>query len=423
MEPGSCEARDVPPTRPGGRDRRTSRRTPLLAGVAAIVVSLGLLVAFVAVRGREGMGTEDLTTDTTAGRPAPAVLLAAAPAASRAAGTARVRASQRGIEAGEPIDERVEGVLSFDDGAFDLTFAIEGADEWEVVDLDDRAFSDGTTVWSPLPDDPEFVRASPVQVKNVLRNKKYLSFELETKGEPFVDTALAAQHGLGFSIGSKPGDVLSYLSSVGTATPEGSEQLGGEDVDRYGVELDLDSLQRALPSDERSFDAYDFRPDVPHTFPGKVWLDRQGRLRKLTYRLDLAGLLTDLALREDYVIDECPEPSPALAGRLRSGDRRALAEMDALDEQCTQRPARPEELVIEGSVELSDYGVPLVVTPPPPAQVLDSETFFEALLGSADDLFAAPTTSVRSRAGGSTSSTKARSTSTSRPRTTTTRRS
>lgn len=42
---------------------------------------------------------------------------------------------------------------------------------------------------------------------------------------------------------------------------------------------------------------------------------------------------------------------------------------------CTERPARPDELVIEGSVEISSFGAPLTVTPAPAAEVVTSEAF------------------------------------------------
>ena len=50
-----------------------------------------------------------------------------------------------------------------------------------------------------------------------------------------------------------------------------------------------------------------------------------------------------------------------------------MAALFASEPDCTERPARPEELVIEGSVELSEYGSPVAVTAPPASQVLTSE--------------------------------------------------
>jgi len=383
------------------RAARSPRRAPLLAAAAVLVVSLGLLGVIVSSRGRGTDDPQDLTTQTSAG-PAPAAALAAAPAASRAGGTARIRTSMRTMESGQAVTVGVEGVVAFDSGAYDLRYVAEGPDLFPMAlppGFDNRAFSDGTTVWVSLPPDGGLVGASPGS-KAKLRGKRYLALPGNEEDEEGQDWSLLGAssvtgQGLGFSIGDKPGDVLGYLASVGRVVREGGEQLGGDDVDRYAVELDLDALQRALPSEERSFDAYDFKPDVAHTFPAKVWLDRSGRLRKLTYRLDLAGLLTEVALREDYTAQDCPEPDPQLARRLQSGDESAFAALEKLEERCTTRPARPEELAIEGSVELSDYGTPLTVTPPPATEVLTAaqlDAFLE--LGP----IPSPTASARSSA-------------------------
>ncbi len=118
---------------------------------------------------------------------------------------------------------------------------------------------------------------------------------------------------------------------------------------------------------------------MPHSFPAKVWLDRQGRLRKLTYRLDLATLLTDVALKADYVVEECDDPDPALLKKVEAGDKTAMATLFSFEPDCTERPPRPEELVVEGSVEMSGYGTPLSVTAPPGAEVMTSERFEELM--------------------------------------------
>ena len=352
----------------------------LLAVVVAIVVSVGLLGLVAFTRGGGDDGSDEVSSETSRSGPSPAAVLGAAPAASRAAGTARIRSSMRTFEAGEALKQVVEGGIDFGTGAYDLTLTLDG---WAPPfaglpqdDVEQRVFSDGATIWSTIPSYMEMVpqvlpgRKGP----NPFKGKKYLSEEASedaaTSRSEFDGFGAQA---LGFSIGSAPADVLTYLNGVGTAVKEGEEQLDGEAVTRYGVDLDLDALQRALPSEERTFDAYDFKPDVSHSFPGKAWLDREGRLRKLTYRLDLAQLLTDVALKADYTVEECDDPDPALVKKAETGDRKAMAALFASEPDCTERPARPEELVIEGSVELSEYGSPVAVTAPPASQVLTSE--------------------------------------------------
>ena len=123
---------------------------------------------------------------------------------------------------------------------------------------------------------------------------------------------------------------------------------------------------------------------MPHTLPAKVWLDGEGRLRRLTYRLDLSVLLTDVALKEDYIVEECGEPDPALLARAQAGDAKAVEAMMAAEPVCTERLPRPDELVIEGSVELSDYGTRVDVSPPPAAEVVTDEEYEAFMSAQAD---------------------------------------
>jgi len=292
----------------------------------------------------------------------------------------------QGFEAGSTVHEVVEGGVGFDSGAFDLTYTMDGGGPLfpAAPGGGERVFSDGATIWSVIPPYMDmFPQAvSGKKTKNPFTGKKYLA---EKVGQRAIGSApgfnMLGPQALGFSIGTAPGDVLAYLNGVGGAVREGKESLDGEDVTRYGADLDLDALQRALPKEERSFDAYDFKADVAHSLPAKVWLDGAGRLRKLTYRLDLSALLTDAALKADYLVQECSEPDQALAKKAAAGDKKAMATLMAQGNNCPERPARPEELVIEGSVEVSAYGTPLTVAPPPAAEVLTSEKF-EAFLAT-----------------------------------------
>ena len=371
--------RQVPVAAPAPREPRRVPKSAL-AVVAVVAVSVGLLGLVVLTRGGEG-NSEEVTSETTRSGPAPAAVLAAAPAASRGAGTARIRSSMRSFEGGQAAKQVVEGTIAFDTQAYDLTFGLDGGGwpfrSWSGAELQERIFSDGTTIWTEIPAFAQMVPpVSGRRTSNPFKGKKYISEKVSqtaTAGDDEFDV-FGAQ-ALGFSIGRAPADVLTYLNGVGTAVREGDEQLDGEEVTRFGVDLDLDALQRALPSEDRDFDAYDFKPDVPHSFPAKVWLDRQGRLRKLTYRLDLAMLLTEVALKADYVVEECDDPDPALLKKVEAGDRKAMATLFNTEPDCTERPPRPEELVVEGSVEMSAYGTPLSVTAPPAAEVLTSDRF------------------------------------------------
>jgi len=294
------------------------------------------------------------------------------------------------FEGGSFVKEAVEGVIGLGTPAFDLTYSFGDSPGLPVASglHDERAFSDGTTVWTAIPQYTDFLPQFTAgrKPKNPFIGKKYLAAKVgqgvDGSGAGFGMSGGA----LGFSIGAAPTDLLGYLSGVGTAVEEGMEQIDGEEVSRYQVDLDLDALQRALPSSERTFDAYDFKPDVPHRFPAKVWLDRAGRLRKLTYRLDLSVLLTDVALKSDYVVEDCAEPDPELVRKAENGDRKAMAALDASDGNCTERPPRSEELVTEGSIEMYDYGTPLTISPPPASEVVTTdqiEAFVTSQAGAA----------------------------------------
>lgn len=372
------------PPSPTHRRRLTPRVALVVAVVVVVVVGLSAVGLFAVVGGGK---SDRLTADANSKR-SPAAVLTGAAGASRAAGTARIRTSVRRFDSGSAAKEIVEGVIDFGSPAFDLTFGFDGAGYSPFRGLPDitneRAFSDGTTVWTTIPPYMDVLpqMGAGTKAKDPFKGKKYLATPVgESADAPKVGFEELAGHPLGFSIGSAPADVLSYLTGVGTAVEEAKEPIDGEEAVRYGAQIDLDALQRALPSDQRSFDAYDFKPDVPHTFPAKVWIDRDGRLRKLTYRLDLSMLLTDVALKADYVVEECAEPDAALITKAQAGDRKAMASLASFDGKCTERPSRPEELIIEGSVEMSSYGAPLQVSPPPAAEVVLSDelnAFFEA---------------------------------------------
>lgn len=371
VAPGPSQPPAPPPPPPASP--RGSRR-PLLIGAGVVVLVAALAAAGLFAVGRgDGDGTE-VTTGTTLGRPSPGALLAAAPAATKAGGTAQVRTSMRSFEGGSAVKEVVSGVVGFGTGQFDLTYTFDAGPGFPGVGDAERVFSDGVTAWSAIP--PYVVTLpSGSKAKNPLKGKKYLAEKIDgsTTGS---EADVFGPQALGFSIGTAPGDVLTYLTGIaGMPVEEAKEPLDGEEATRYAVDLDLDALQRALPSDERYFDAYDFKPDVPHTFPAKVSLDDAGRLRRLTYRLDLAALLTDVALKADYVVQECPEPDPALLKKAEAGDSKAMQALFAAGGSCTERPPRPEELVIEGSVEISSYGTPLAVVPPPATEVATAEEY------------------------------------------------
>jgi hypothetical protein len=357
------------PAPPPARRRNVTK--PLAGGVA-VLVGLGLLGAVVV--SSSGGGGDDgpsVTADTTPKGPDAKAVLAAAPGATQSAGSARVRTSTRSFEGGSASKVTVDGTIAFGSPAFDLTFGFDSPGGYLAVVSGEKehAFSDGKTVWMTIPPYLATMPGPPKRKgKDPLAGKKYVSSVLGQEDAGAV--GMMSGEALGFSIGDAPDDVLSYLDAVGTATAAGHEVVDGQPLDRFEAQLDLDALQRALPSDAREFDAYDFKVDVPHTFPATVLLDAAGRLRRLTYRLDLATLLTPEAIAAGYTVEECPTPSADDIAKMKAGTYDGMSDFG---EDCPERQPRPEELVMEGSVELSDYGTPLAVTAPPAAEVLTED--------------------------------------------------
>lgn len=152
---------------------------PRLALVVVLVVAslaaLGLIVV------TQGRGRSDrLTSEDSSKRPAPAVVLAGAAEASRAAGTAHIRTSVRRFDGGVAGKEVVEGVIGFGPPAYDLTFSYDGGGPQPFPGAPDltneRVFSDGTTVWTELPPYTDFIPEviAGVKATNPFKDKKYL---------------------------------------------------------------------------------------------------------------------------------------------------------------------------------------------------------------------------------------------------------
>ena len=391
---------------------RRPRITALVAGAATVALLGGVAgVAIIANRSGPGVGRQ---VSTKVGRdqakPPPAVRLEAVPASSAAAGSARVRTSLSTVDQGTPITTTVEGVVGLAGAkAFDVTMHATGIDALAAGMLgpdafggDQRVFSDGTTVWIPLP--PYLTRPdllggfsgsggltaaqkrdiakAAAQRTAMLKGKVFLSAPLDPPGDASAgdlgsSRSGATDVGYGFGLGHDPADVLNYLRSVsGDVREVGAETVGTDATTRYEFGVDIDILQRALPSDARDFDGYDFLANVPHRFPASAWIDGDGRLRKLTYRLDLGALLTPEALKRDHTIEDCPPVDAALIQKATKAPKAAQRKLSALPSPCTERAAKPEELIIDGSIELFDYGTPLAVAAPPAAQVISEEQLY-----------------------------------------------
>jgi hypothetical protein len=93
-----------------------------------------------------------------------------------------------------------------------------------------------------------------------------------------------------------PGSALDYLQGVsGDVHVEGHDTLHGDATTRYGATLDLDrALSRITDTSRRAVvkHAMDLRGVAK--FPAQVWIDDQGRMRKLALTIDLKAAVAQL---------------------------------------------------------------------------------------------------------------------------------
>lgn len=121
--------------------------------------------------------------------------------------------------------------------------------------------------------------------------------------------------------GGDPTVALSYLKAAASKVELiGSEQLRGTPTTRYAVTVDAAKVAAQVPEE---FQGFADESGLAFPKPADVWIDQQGRLRKIHYTVT----------------------------------------MNAPGE------ATPTAVTIESTLELYDFGVPVHVTPPPANQV------------------------------------------------------
>jgi hypothetical protein len=137
-----------------------------------------------------------------------------------------------------------------------------------------------------------------------------------------------------------PTAMLHYLRGSGEVTEVGNEEIRGVVTTRYQATLDLTKARDQVPEGARG--AYDqARAQLGvDTLPAEIWVDDEGRMRKL-------------ALTVDYSKAENPDGSPRDLGKLR----------------------------MTMTMELYDFGADVDVSPPPADQVGDLKTLIEEQVG------------------------------------------
>jgi len=287
-------------------------RGRFVAAGAVALLSVATLVAVVAVPGRQGGGTVNLAT----GPGAKAVV--AASAATEAAGTAR-------------------GLLTVSHGG--RTVTASGIGDFASGDASAEIALDGAGPSTQQPGGSSPGRTQGQGTVTVLRTSTGIYARLPeglnplASGKPWlsVDAATLARltqlalGDLGAQITGAPLDALTYLKAVsGDVQPVGPETVRGEATTRYRATIDPERVVGQLPEA--------LRPAVTATerLPIDLWIDAQGRLRKL-------------------VLVAASDLAPPAGGS-------------------------PTTAVGEGAtvtLELFDFGVPVEVEAPPAGQVAD----------------------------------------------------
>lgn len=256
------------PAAPGARvlslvaDER--RRSPVrLVFVATVsVAALALVAALVVSPGGHKATTLNLAT----GPGAKAV--AASYQATRDAGTAR--------------------------GELTLTFAGQTVSGQGVGDFG-TGVAAGTIT---LPNDVDPVDV--VSTGDALFVQLPASYRMVTNGKPWVKLDRAAltslvgdQLGVMGSGGAiAPTDVLNYVKGVsGDVQPVGTEPVRGTQTTHYKANIDLDKVAAQLPAASRR-GGRQAATVVGQPVPADLWVDAQGRLRKLTLTIDASRIRT-----------------------------------------------------------------------------------------------------------------------------------
>ncbi len=301
---GMARAASTPPPRPRGRF--------VVAGAVALV-SVATLVAVVAIPTGQGNDTTSLATGP--GAKAVGAAVAATEASRTARGLLTIRHGGQAITA---------------DGIGDFAGGDARAEIAPVADATSRRITvvrTGAGIYARLPDG----------MNPLSRDKPWVSVDAVTLAR-LTQLALGD---LGAQITGAPLDALTYLRAVsGDVALVGPDTTRGEPTTHYRGSIEPSRITGQLPEA--------LRPPAPAAGgaaaakpPADLWIDAQGRLRKLVISVDPNTL--------------------ASSGRSAS--------------------TRPSTAAAEAStitLELWDFGVPVEVTAPPAEEVAD----VSGLLGS-----------------------------------------
>lgn len=237
--------------------------------------------------------------------------------------SARFSMTVRTIYAGEQVPASTATTVGVYDyaahkGQMDTTLKTAGI----PFRVTERTLVIGSSIYTKLPAPPQLPEGSPAIPGEY--HKPWVKLDLPKE--------LAGSGGLGPGFGPGPGEgtgdpteALQYLEAAASkVTMVGQEQVRGVPTTRYAVTFDAAKQAAQLPAELSSF--YE-ESGFAFATPADVWIDQQGRLRKIHYAVTM----------------------------------KALDPGTAPDQPATQ-------MTVESTLELYDFGIEVQVTPPPASQ-------------------------------------------------------
>lgn len=187
----------------------------------------------------------------------------------------------------------------------------------------------------------EIGQIQAVFLGNVMYQKFPAQFAQFLGGKPWIKIDLAAVSeaaGVDFNTimqaqSSDPSQALQFLrGAADDVTEVGKEKLRGDDVTHYRATLDFQKAAAAAPPEQQAALRQAAEIYAGQLVPAEMWIDDEDRLRRMTYKVDLAKL-------------QLPEGA-ATAGAKPAG-------------------------TMEFNMELFEFGVKVDVVEPPVDQVTD----------------------------------------------------
>jgi hypothetical protein len=246
-------------------NRYSPSRTPsrrAAGALLALITATGLLAACSST----GHDTSPNSPATSSASASDAVAAAYARTTAEASAKFNLSADVTGGPVRQPIHVTASGVIDFAHRTSDLTAQLPGAGTIEVRYL-------GGVLYAKLP-------ASLAAMLPGGEAGKWISLDLNALSQQQLGTSLQQLAG---AAPSDPSEVLGFLRGAG----EGVKLAGPSTVDgiattRYTATIDLDKAGAKLPAKARAGIARFEQHLGTHQLPTQLWIDGQGRLRRMT---------------------------------------------------------------------------------------------------------------------------------------------